>query len=575
MLTAAGLTLTLVPFLVLAVALVARFGAHYFPAGDVAGIEVRVRDVGRHPVLLGLYSRDRWSHPGPASFYALALPYRLSGGSSVSLNIGALLINGGSIAAVALIARRLAGVPVMLLTLVGCGVLVHSFGPSVTSSPWNPDMPVFPFAAVIFLTWAMLCGDTWALPLGAVATTFCVQTHIGYMLLAVPVFLLGLGGLLLSARQRPVATRARLPARRLVWAGTLAGLVLAVMWLPPVIQQIDHSSLGNHGNLGNIVDYFTHPSEPLRHSFAQGYRLVSGQFGLSPEWTRPRGAVNVFAIEPTLLDHAPIPIWLVAYALAITLFWRRRAAVATRLAITVSLVLVLGVVWVARTPGIVYTYRVGWTWILAMTVFLVIAWAAWTIAASGAPHAAGPAGAIVCGAALLVLAVVNSIQALGVKPDAQSRVVASLTRQVTANLPTRGGDVIARCDGDEGCIYDAGLFLALEKRGVRVRSAIAFGLIGGDARHLVHRTGPIRATLDVKVGDRFDEQQHTTGSRLVAYWGEQPLAERTPVVEQGRALDDAYKAGLIDARTLILRKVALPHLGTAVGVFIHEPDATP
>jgi hypothetical protein len=576
LLTAAALTLTLVPLVVVAVAIVAKFGTHYMPVGDNAGIETHVRDVGHHPVLLGLYSRDRWSHPGPAMFYALAVPYRLSGGSSLSLNIGALLINGASIAALALIARRHGGVPIMLLTLVGCGLLVHSFGPFQMSSPWNPDLPVFPFAVVIFLTWAMLCGDVWALPVGAAVTTFCVQTHIGYMLLAVPVFLLGVGGLMLSARRRRVDTHPSRTRRGFARAGGLTGLVLAVMWLPPVVQQINHSSAGHHGNLGNIVDYFTHPSEPLRHSFLQGYRLITGQFALAPGWLRGRRAIDVFVIEPALLRTAPFPIWLFPFVLAVAVLWWQRAVVAKRLALIVSVLLVLGVVWVARTPGTVYAYRIGWTWIVAMMVFLLIAWALWTLVSDLAPRFAGQGLVGVCSVALLVLAVINAQQGARIWPDGRTRVLQSLNRQVVSHLPKRSGDVIVRCDGDESCIYAVGLFLALEKRGLHARADTPTGVVSSDAEHFLHTTGPVRATLTVKIDDRFDAQQRKPGAQhLVAYWGDQPASVRAQVDQQSVALDEAYKAGTIDATGLFIGKGRLLPRGNAVGVFIEDPSRRP
>lgn len=201
--TISAWVLAFVPLLVLVVAIGVNFGSRYAPVDDIAGIEVHVRDVPAHLPLLGLYSRDRWSHPGPAMFYVLALPYRLSGDRSFSLHMAAVVINGLSLALMALIARRHGGTVAMLPTLVGGGVLIHSFGATTMSSPWNPELPVFPFGAVMFLSWAMLCGDAWALPVCAAVTTFCVQAHIGYTLLAAPIFLVGAVGLYLGTR-RPV-----------------------------------------------------------------------------------------------------------------------------------------------------------------------------------------------------------------------------------------------------------------------------------------------------------------------------------------------------------------------------------
>ncbi len=571
-LTVAGLVVALVPLLIAAVTIVVKWGPHYIPADDVAGIEVKVRDIGHHPVLLGLYSRDRWSHPGPAMFYALAVPYHLSGGSSLSLHVGALLINGACIAGMALIARRHGGLPIMLLTLLGCAVLVHSFGPSVMSSPWNPDLPVFPFGLVLFLTWAMLCGDLWPLPFAVAATTFCVQTHIGYVLLAVPIFAIGVGGWVRSVQQRRAAGgeaaesdgAARAPSL-LRW-GVPAALILVVMWVPPVIQQVNHTSAGHHGNLGNIVDYFVHPTESLRHSFAQGYRLISGQFGLAPRWLTGRVANDVNG-EPLLLDSAPLPVWLVPFVVAVTVLWRRRVAAANRLALVVSVLLVLGVVWVARTPGTVYGYRIGWTWILAMAAFVLMAWALTTVSTDALGRVARRAVVAASCAGLVAFGVVGGANAARVKPSDWSKPIPSLTRQVVENLPPRSGDVIVRCEG-ESCITAAGLFLGLEKRGVRPRADTEVGLISSDAQHLVHRKGPVRAWLRVEIGQRFDAQLLSPQTRLIAYVSDVPLPLRREVVRKSAALDAAYNAGRMSETAYFLEKVSLPKVGPAQGVFI-------
>ncbi len=52
-------------------------------------MELRVQDVGRRPVPLGLYSRDGWSHPGPLVFYTLAIPYQIFGSSTSAMVVGA------------------------------------------------------------------------------------------------------------------------------------------------------------------------------------------------------------------------------------------------------------------------------------------------------------------------------------------------------------------------------------------------------------------------------------------------------------------------------------------------------
>ncbi len=62
------LAAAMLPFLVTAITQVVH-GRDLVPAGDLAATELLVRDVGHHEVLVGLFSRSDWSHPGPLWFY--------------------------------------------------------------------------------------------------------------------------------------------------------------------------------------------------------------------------------------------------------------------------------------------------------------------------------------------------------------------------------------------------------------------------------------------------------------------------------------------------------------------------
>ena len=296
-LAAIALAFTLLPLVVSAVALVVKVGGDYAAGSDIGLTELRTFDVGRHPMLLGPYSREGWNHPGPALFYALALPYRLTGSHSIGLTLGALLINGLAIAGVALVARRVAGVPCMLLSLVGCAVLLRSLGPAFLRDPWNPYITVLPFGLLVFLTWAMTRGEAWALPIGAGVASFCVQTHVGYAPIAVPLLVWGAISLIvLTVRRHSDAVDERKRrSRALIRAGVVAACVLIVMWLPAMIQQV----LDSPGNLTEVVQYFNHPKDPT-HTFAEGYRVVSGQFELTPQWLTGHLDVIPFSGEPYL-----------------------------------------------------------------------------------------------------------------------------------------------------------------------------------------------------------------------------------------------------------------------------------
>jgi hypothetical protein len=65
------------PLLVMAIRVIAHDWSN--PGGDIALIELRTRDVGRHTPLLGSYGRYGFNQPGALWFYVLAGPYRLLG----------------------------------------------------------------------------------------------------------------------------------------------------------------------------------------------------------------------------------------------------------------------------------------------------------------------------------------------------------------------------------------------------------------------------------------------------------------------------------------------------------------
>src|SRR5438552_2936757 len=193
--------LTLAPLAVSAIVALGQ-GRKQFPTADWALIEMRTRDVGHHVVLTGLYSRTNWDHPGPALFYLLAVPYRLSGANPGGINVGALLINGAAIAGMAAIARRLGGPPLALLTLLGAGLLVRSLGPDVVRDAWVPYIATLAYGLLLFLTWAMTCGERWALPVAAGVGSFLVQTHVEYFLLAAPLVVAGGAWMIVTTRRR-------------------------------------------------------------------------------------------------------------------------------------------------------------------------------------------------------------------------------------------------------------------------------------------------------------------------------------------------------------------------------------
>ena len=92
----------------------------------------------------------RWieKHPDAAE------PYRLLGSTAVAIDVGALVVNGTSIALIAWLARRRGGTALMLTLLVGIGLFVHGAGVEFMRSPWNPVLTVLPYALMVLMTWS-------------------------------------------------------------------------------------------------------------------------------------------------------------------------------------------------------------------------------------------------------------------------------------------------------------------------------------------------------------------------------------------------------------------------------------
>ena len=551
-----GIGLALLPLAVSAMTLVVGVGSDWRPSADHALIELRATDVGRHPVLIGLYSREGWNHPGPALFYVLAVPYRLTGGASIGLALGALAVNGAALAGMVLVARRLGGTPLALVTLVALGLLASGLGPDFLRDPWTPFVTVLPFALLIFLVWAMACGVAWALPVAAGVATFCVQTHIAYGPFVVPLVIAGAVWLVVGARSRP-------DRRRMVRAVVVAGGVLAVLWTPTIIDQ----ATGDPGNVTELIRYFRSDDREL-HTLVEGWRVVTGQFGLPPEWVAGARPINPVTGEHRFLRSAPEPLLLLALPAAAVVLWRRRDGVGGRLLAVVALVLALGVVTVSRVPGLVYTYLVRWTWAAAMAAAVAVAWFAWREVARRSARVEARWLRPAALAALVILTSVNVVAAAraGTPQEPQSTALRSLTSDVVEALPDGDGTVVVRAASFTELLYTAGLLLGLERSGVDARTDQFEARVVGE--HRVRGDGPVRATLRVAGREAAEGLAEDPGQRLVASWSrfsEDELARRR---DEARSLDAAHERGeLNDAEWVVERNTVLPGDST-VAVFL-------
>ena len=364
---AAVVVLVLLP---LAVVLIAMAGAaSWHPASDLAVEVLRISDVGgRHTPLVGVHSRYGWDHPGPLLFWALA-PFRWVLGTKGVL-VGVVVLNALAVVGALLIARRRGGLPLVVLVGGALLTLTWALGPSLLADPWNPWVALLPFFTFVLLAWDLADGELRALPWLVGVGTFLVQAHLGYTPLVLG---LGLAAALLArqgVRHADGADGAIAPAtaRR---TGLLALVVAAVLWIPPLLQQL----FGAEGNLTAILDFVRHPSEP-----AVGWRIAWGilgtELGLPGAWLTGR-ELDAFGVRTS--STVPALILLAATGTLGAVAWRCGAPSAGRLAALAVVATGLGVVSGARVTGLVGSYLVRWWWVIAAFVWLSVTWSIWSL----------------------------------------------------------------------------------------------------------------------------------------------------------------------------------------------------
>jgi hypothetical protein len=547
------LAVALSPLLVAAIVLFAKIGGRYRPGGDFATIELQIRDVGRHPVLIGLFSRSDWHHPGPAFFYLLAVPYRLLGSASVSVNAGALISNALAIAAMAYLAHRRGGIALSMCMLAGLSVMARASGADFVRSPWNPDLPVLPYGVLLLLVWSMICGDLWALPASTAVASFLIQTHVGFVVLAIPVCTVGLVAVVFEhGRRRSL--------RRLLWPAGFSLAIAAVMWLPPLIDQVANSP----GNLRRVAHYFVSPDGPT-HTFAEGWRVVTGEFGVLPEWVGGARPLGVVGLHP-FVKSAPLPVLLLPFALAFLFVWRRRQRVALALGFVLLVALVSGVVAVMRTVGLIEAYRLRWTWLLACLALVFTAWVAWSAVRERWPHLERRVLVPVAGGVIIVATAASVADAItsGDPQPVWSAPIETISPQVLRALPPGPGVVLVRRPADFPSWWP-GIVLALERRGVPVRvDSDPVNLLG---KHRLAHGEPVRAVLTLASdGEAFADHP---GARRVGLWTRCDEARVRGDLERLKVEGARYQTGLISGAQYltIFRSLCT----NAVAVYLSSP----
>ncbi|CAN5910695.1 hypothetical protein BH23ACT2_BH23ACT2_26800 [soil metagenome] len=492
------------------VAAAASVGATWTPGADHAPIEVRVRDVSSaNPPLVGVYSRVGGNHPGPAMFYLLAGPYRLLGSQPWALLVGAAVFNAAMIALSVRIAGRRGRAGVAAATAALILSATWLLGVDFLRDPWNPHIALFPFLLAALATWGVATGSRRCLPVAAVAASFCLQAHVGYLLLAGMLGVWCLVGLWWH--------RSHLRQWRAAGAITLVALVL--LWAPVLGQQ----AFGASGNLTQIVSNAGDTGDAKFGIEGMKYILLP-HLGPTPVSVRPTPYGPFELGAPFGLW--PPPLGLLAIGAGAVVATRRRSRDQLMLIALTTTLWVAGAISMTQVSGIPAAYL--FRWIRALVILLWLA-ALWPLATEGLrllahrvprPRAAiAPAVAVVALAALAVPLAIERAGAPFAETNDQEERMALLVdealRTATEAVPV-GSSIEVRTGG--GVIFLApAVVAALERSGFDVYTGSDEGTVWGRQRL------PGTATPDL----------------VLVVTGEEPRA----AVEAGRA---ARLAGTVD-----------------------------
>jgi len=252
-----------------------QFCQPYDPVGDSAVNALQVERARHFQEYLGAYSRYGFHHPGPLAFYYTAwaegllcfLPCGQVFLARVLLHFLFLLL------CLHIVYRSFHPGWQVLLFLVAILFTLYALGNWVFFMDWAPAQIILPVVAFILSAANLACGKTrYVLPL-VLAGTFVGQTHVGGLVLVLPLGLLAL--LLYGVGQ--IVRRTHLERTDKVFL-MAAAMFLVLSMLPPLYEQLTSP----YGNMSRLYDFYVRGRVPpyyvagqeKTHTLAEGWNLV-------------------------------------------------------------------------------------------------------------------------------------------------------------------------------------------------------------------------------------------------------------------------------------------------------------
>jgi len=492
----------------------------WVPVLDMAMTELRVRDVGtRHTPLVGLPGRigetiqQQGSHPGPCSFYLVAPFYRLSGSRAFGMELASVVLNSlCALGAVALGWRRF-GLRGAALGAALAALAVRGYGLNILTHPWNPYFPVLIWLVALLAAWLVLDGDHRLAPLVVLLTSLCAQTHVPYLVNAIALDVLVLAVVVWRWRRGDTSFRP---------AGAMLGIV-AVLWLPPFVEQLRHADHPSAGNIGKLIRHFTSESPEPAIGFGPAGRLVLAHldwFSLAVDLVRKRDAfahrAGVAGDPATAFSIGGLVV-LLLWIGATWWAWQRRHATLLALHAVIATTLAVGLVSSARIFGKVWYYLTLWMSGTALLVLVALVWSAALLLGEHAERVPAGLGRVRrehLGAAVAGLATVASLIAvpgLDVPEENLAEEVRIAIPDVTAALD-RGVATASGHDGTYVVFWQEAIVPGsqgyavlneLERRGYRVGVHPTFHVPATE--HRVLEPGESSAEVHVVSGGWIDE----------------------------------------------------------------------